>query len=129
MSGLPPLSGFIGKILILDATLSSPWLAWVWSVLLVSSIAVIFGMARAGSVLFWKSGSTGAEAIDVSPEIGAGIRLGVVAMLLAATVLLSALAGPATRLTAGTAGDLLARDRYVDAVLGQRPAAAAQAEP
>jgi multicomponent K+:H+ antiporter subunit D len=129
MAGLPPLSGFVGKVLILDATVATPLVAWIWSTVLVSSLVVIFGLARAGSVLFWKSGGTGAPAIELSPEAGAGIRLAVVGALLAATVLLSVFAGPVTRLTAATAGDLLASQRYIDAVLSPRPSANAKAAP
>ncbi|MEM9967486.1 MAG: monovalent cation/H+ antiporter subunit D [Pseudomonadota bacterium] len=57
MTGLPPLSGFIGKLLILDAGFESPIASWIWAVILVSSLISVVGFARAGSVIFWKAKS------------------------------------------------------------------------
>jgi len=53
MAGLPPLSGFLGKLLVLDAAYASDLMVWVWAVVLISSLVSIVGFARAGSVLFW----------------------------------------------------------------------------
>jgi multicomponent K+:H+ antiporter subunit D len=54
VSGMPPLSGFIGKWLILQASLGDPHMAWVLGVLLVTSLLVIMSLARSGSRLFLK---------------------------------------------------------------------------
>ncbi len=129
LAGLPPLSGFVGKVLILDATRSAPWAAWAWSILLASSIVVIFALARAGSVLFWTSGSDDAPPVRVAPESGVGLRFAAVAALLGTTVFLSAFAGPVTRHAGATAAALLTPDVYVEAVLGQRTTAAARVAP
>jgi multicomponent K+:H+ antiporter subunit D len=129
LAGLPPLSGFIGKLLILEATRAAPWAAWAWSILLASSVVVIFGLARAGSVLFWKSGSAGAALVDVAPVSRSGIRFAAVAALLGTTILLSAFAGPVTRHAGATASALLKPEVYVEAVLGQRPSATARIAP
>lgn len=55
MAGLPPLSGFVGKLLILTsvANQSSQW--FLWTIVLVTSLMVIVGFARSGSVLFWQT--------------------------------------------------------------------------
>ena len=55
-AGLPPLSGFLGKLLILDAMRAGADL--IWTVLLAASFFMILGLSRAGSVLFWKSHAT-----------------------------------------------------------------------
>jgi multicomponent K+:H+ antiporter subunit D len=52
MAGMPPLSGFIGKLLILDAFRDEAPL--IWTAILGSSFLMILGFARAGSTLFWK---------------------------------------------------------------------------
>ncbi|MEM7520780.1 MAG: monovalent cation/H+ antiporter subunit D, partial [Pseudomonadota bacterium] len=52
MTGLPPLSGFVGKLLILDAGFNTALAPWIWAVILVSSLVSVVGFARAGSVLF-----------------------------------------------------------------------------
>lgn len=53
MSGLPPLSGFIGKLLILNAALAHPDFFWILGVVLVSGLLMIIAVARAGSLLFY----------------------------------------------------------------------------
>ena len=55
MTGMPPLSGFIGKLLVLKATAGAPAMALIWSVMLATSLIAILGFSRAGSSLFWKS--------------------------------------------------------------------------
>ena len=52
--GLPPLSGFIGKLLVLETVTQSPAWPWLWAVVLVGSLLAMIGFARAGSVVFWK---------------------------------------------------------------------------
>lgn len=116
--GLPPLSGFIGKLLILDAARSHDAAPWLWGTILTTTLIGIVGLARAGSFLFWKS----AAAPGAPPR---GTRMLQVDMAPAAAmlVLLAALtlfAGPATDFAAAAARQLLAPEVYVEAVLGSR---------
>ena len=90
MAGLPPLSGFIGKLLILDAAFDTDMIVWVWAIILSSSLIAVVGFARAGSVVFWKAQSVEAaeDAAPVDPPstlafVAVG---GLVAMLIAHTV-------------------------------------------
>lgn len=55
MAGMPPLSGFVGKLLVLDAARDTEWANAVWAVVLIGSFVTIVGLARAGSLVFWKS--------------------------------------------------------------------------
>ena len=55
MTGLPPLSGFIGKLLILDGVRQSPFAPFIWATILITSLFVIVAFTRAGSTIFWKS--------------------------------------------------------------------------
>jgi multicomponent K+:H+ antiporter subunit D len=55
MAGLPPLSGFLGKLLVLDAAYDTNLVVWIWATVLIASLVSIVGFARAGSVLFWKA--------------------------------------------------------------------------
>ena len=57
MAGLPPLSGFLGKLLVLDAAYGTDLMVWIWVIVLGSSLISILGFARAGSIVFWKSQS------------------------------------------------------------------------
>jgi multicomponent K+:H+ antiporter subunit D len=126
MAGLPPLSGFIGKLLILDATRASAHAAWIWGVVLATSLVVILGFARAGTTLFWKS-----EAVGGPDPVPVPIRrtpIAATAALLAGTVLLSFFAGPLTTQFEAAARQLVAPGPYIEAVLGPRAGARALAE-
>lgn len=118
MAGLPPLSGFIGKLLILDATRSAMLGPWIWGLILLTSLAVIIGFSRAGSVLFWK-----AEAIGAPPETepaGSDRLPAVIAVsgLVAAMAALTFFAGPATNAFEGAVAQVLDPSGYIAAVLG-----------
>ena len=48
-----------GKVLILDAVRAVPGAAWIWGILLGTSLVVVLGFSRAGSLLFWKAEADG----------------------------------------------------------------------
>jgi multicomponent K+:H+ antiporter subunit D len=116
-AGMPPLSGFLGKLLILNASASSAWAPWIWTVLLATSLVVILGFARAGSAVFWKPADTADPALAVAPA-GGRLRAGAVAALLVGMAALTVLAGPATEHFRRTAGDIMDPAHYVAGVLG-----------
>lgn len=127
MAGLPPLSGFVGKLLVLDALADHALWVWVWAAVLGGSLLAVVGFARAGSILFWKSHAVQPEGADATPSEGRtaslaeqpapGLALGAAGALLAASVALTVLAGPAMRLAEQTADQLFARTPYIDAVV------------
>ena len=90
MAGLPPLSGFIGKLLILEASFSTDMAVWVWAIILSSSLIAVVGFARAGSVVFWKGQSVEYEEDAVLPDAPSTLAYaavgGLVAMLIAHTI-------------------------------------------
>ena len=117
MAGMPPLSGFIGKLQILDASRDSDAMVWIWSVILVTSLMCIIGFGRAGSVLFWKSSSLEGEIVvegakwPVLPIISACGMLG-------GLVALTVFAGPISHYLNGTADQIFDTSQYIRAVLG-----------
>ena len=61
--GMPPLAGFFGKLLILDAVRTSPHIAVVWSAILITSLLLILGFARFGIQTFWTRPRTDGAAV------------------------------------------------------------------
>ena len=54
VAGLPPFSGFLGKLVILQSVTLGVEKAWVWSAILISSLLIIIALSRAGTTLFWR---------------------------------------------------------------------------
>lgn len=54
MAGLPPLTGFFGKVMILHAVLDSPLMAAIFAVVLITSVLLVIALARSGSTLFYR---------------------------------------------------------------------------
>jgi len=134
-AGMPPLSGFLGKLLILDAARDNTLAVWVWAVILTSSLITIMGFARAGTMIFWKSHGLPRDDSMAEPKIEVEQRnpdddartpptpaLPFVATfgLLAGLVALTLFAGPVMRYTSATAGDLFAPQAYIETVLANR---------
>jgi len=117
-AGLPPLPGFIGKLMLLEASLGQPQVVAVWVVVLGVGFLTLVGLARAGSVLFW----------SVRPEVqgaSAGsspVLIGATVSLIGLSVLLSVFAAPVQRYTDAAARQLLDRAAYAEAVLGSATA-------
>jgi len=106
-AGLPPLSGFLGKLMVLQAALGP--MALVWAVVLLGSFFAIIGMSRAGSAVFWAPKS---ETIAPLPTSQMLAPAGLLALLVALTVF----AGPVQAWMAGTAAALHAPAPYIEAV-------------
>ena len=117
MAGMPPISGFIGKLQILNAARDGDTMIWVWSVILVTSLICIIGFGRAGSVLFWKSASVHGEIVveDANwPVLPIVAACGMLGCMIALTVF----AGPISAYLNGVADQLFDTSQYIRAVLG-----------
>lgn len=55
MAGLPPFSGFFGKIFILQATAESPYQLLIIITVLIVSLLSILAFTRLGLVIFWRA--------------------------------------------------------------------------
>ncbi|MDO9465704.1 MAG: monovalent cation/H+ antiporter subunit D [Thiobacillus sp.] len=115
ITGLPPLSGFLGKFMLLQAALDSPLLPWVWGVVLVTGLVSVIALARSGSLLFYRTHTSHDPAAQTPPTLAA---LAPVAGLLLLTVGMVIWAGPLSDYAGATALQLLQPQLYMDAVLG-----------
>ncbi|CAN5751441.1 monovalent cation/H+ antiporter subunit D [soil metagenome] len=115
VAGLPPLSGFLGKALILEAALPGPLVGWIWAVVLVSGLLGLLALSRAGIIMFWVVDPDDAMLTHTRCSTRAVLPA---AGLLATVVLISVFAGPLAAFTQATAEQLLAPGPYIDAVLG-----------
>ncbi|CEP36715.1 MULTISPECIES: monovalent cation/H+ antiporter subunit D [Halomonadaceae] len=100
VAGIPPFSGAFGKALMLNAAEGTQRL-WLWPLLLLTSLASLIALSRAGSTLFWRShrGTTSGSSLPACQWFG-------VIWLLSAAPLLVALAGPVSGYTQATAEQL-----------------------
>lgn len=110
--GLPPFSGALAKGWILSGTLGyeTPWL---WSLVLLATLAGLINASRAGTTLFWRTGPS------KSPK-GAliGKRRGIaIAGLLSTTVLISVFADSLSQFNMRTAHQVLDAPAYAQAIL------------
>ena len=126
MAGMPPLSGFLGKLLVLDALRQPEFMAWAWTAILVGSLVTIVGFARAGSALFWKSTSIPQPVPDPDVETlpeppyartATATEVAPVMLALAALAGLAIFAGPVTDYLEQTSLQLFDRAGYISAVL------------
>ncbi len=115
VAGLPPLPGFLGKLMILDSSAATPAQAWVWTVVLLAGFLTLICVARAGSILFWSvlpekfaQTSSGTSRRLMSATLG----------LLAMSLVLAVAASPFKRYTDAAAAQLADQSAYRKAVLG-----------
>lgn len=114
VAGLPPLSGFIGKLLLLSAVPPSDTAVWLWSVVLVAGLIVLVALSRAGSCLFWRTLDQPAVSRPADP-----VCLGSALTLLVSSPMLVFFAAPVMDFTRATAEQLLTPSGYVAAVVGE----------
>jgi multicomponent K+:H+ antiporter subunit D len=124
VAGMPPLAGFLGKALLLEAAARTPYAPWVWSIVLLASFGVIVALARAGSLVFWRPALPDAAA----PAAVAGtapVQAVAISVLLTVLAAAALLAQPLASYTGAAAQQLFDRRAYIDAVLGAEPVAPA----
>ncbi len=114
--GLPPLSGFLGKFLLLRAALDHVWMPGVMATVLVTGLLTLIALARSGSLLFYRTQS--AVVAPVGSALALAAELTPVAGLLLLVGALTVAAGPAAEYAQATASQLLQPYQYIHAVLG-----------
>lgn len=117
MAGMPPLTGFLGKLMVLDSARESASMVVVWAVILATSLVIIAGFARAGSLVFWKSAAVPAGPAAAAPARPA-LPLAAAGAMVGGMIALAIFAGPVSGYLEATAAGLYDTSDYLQAVLG-----------
>jgi multicomponent Na+:H+ antiporter subunit D len=104
ISGVPPLSGFWAKALVIDAAFraGSPWSAWLAAVALLAGFLTLYSMSILWTQAFWRSHRRGERAARRIPAA----MVAAVGLLAASTLGLGLGIEPAVRLSRAAARQL-----------------------
>lgn len=111
LAGVPPLSGFIAKVALVQAAFEHG-LHWVGVLLLVASLLGLLSIARLWNESFWAGAAPDAD--EARPRWQ---QLAPIAGLALLSLLISVAGGPLFEVTSSAARDLLSGEAYVRAVL------------
>jgi len=115
LAGLPPFSGFVAKLALVDAGMASG--AWVIvTVSLVGSILTLLSMTKIWLGAFW--GEITAPAVPASSRRSVTIMQSAAGIAVAGTIAVAIVAGPLWTVSERIATDLLDRAPYITAVRG-----------
>jgi multicomponent Na+:H+ antiporter subunit D len=123
LAGIPPLSGFVAKVGVVAPMLGAGQYVLA-AVALSVSLLTVLSMARLWEESFWKPASVPSSSV-ARPRLGAAI-LAPIVFLVSLTMALTILAGPISSMTMRAAEQLLDRNTYVRAVLGEEVPRAAR---
>ena len=116
VAGLPPLPGFLGKLMVLQSAAATPAHTVVWAVVLTGGFLTLIGLARAGTILFWQVLPADGQPV----ASGSSWRLTSATLgLLGLSLVLAVAASPLKRYTDAAAAQLSDPAVYAKAVLGQ----------
>ncbi len=117
--GLPPLSGFVAKLFILQTTATTASWVVLWATILGTTLIGVIGFARTGSTIFWKASPSGADPINRLTRSSTDLIAPTILVGLLAALTIGA--GWATTQAQATAAQIFEPQRYITAVLGSVP--------
>lgn len=112
--GLPPLSGFTAKVMMLMTVQSHTAAPWLWTLMLAGGLISLITLGRAGTIIFWKTlpekphTSRAVSFVHAFPALA----------LLTISPLLVLFGGPLSEFAYATADQITHPAQYVEAVLG-----------
>ncbi len=119
MAGLPPLTGFFGKVMILAAAVESPLMAPIFAVILISGLIMVIALARTGSRLFYQSQATPGHPAHPTPRNARtpmpGLAMSIAPLAIATVMVVGA--QPLSEWLETTAVQITTPSGYLDAVM------------
>ncbi len=117
LSGLPPFSGFVGKLALVQAGLDGRQYALVVTAVVVS-LLTLYSMAKVWTLGFWSPAPADSGTASL-PRQTARLLAGPAAVLGILTIAMGLAAEPLITYTTAAAENLLNREPYINAVLGE----------
>lgn len=124
MAGLPPFSGFLGKVFILQASAHSPYQGVIIASILIVSLLSILAFTRIGFILFWRAtkpefrpNSAAFIAYQALPEQSPARNDKTIYLLLAGLMLYVICANPIQRYMFNTAEQMQNKALYESIIL------------
>ena len=115
LAGLPPLSGFFAKFVVIKAGVdASSW--WATGFALLVGLLTLYSMIKIWSEVFWKANPS--ESTDTLKQPLSAWMVLPVALLCAMTVSIGIFGEQLLQIAEHTANQLLNREGYIQAVLG-----------
>jgi multicomponent Na+:H+ antiporter subunit D len=124
LAGVPPLSGFVAKVGVITPMLGSGQYLLA-AVALCVSLLTVLSMARLWEEAFWKPAPVASSASALHSRLALPI-LAPIVFLVGLTLALTVFAGPVSTVTMRAAGQLLDRNTYIRAILGEEVPRAAR---
>jgi multicomponent Na+:H+ antiporter subunit D len=112
---VPPLSGFLGKLAILEGTFDAG-AYWVGGIVLVVGLLTLLSMGRTWSDAFWRPAANEGDLATAGRPL-----LIAISGLSLVTLAITFAAGPLFEVTSRAAHQLLQPEEYMRAVLGGTP--------
>jgi multicomponent Na+:H+ antiporter subunit D len=116
LAGIPPLSGFVSKLALVDAGVEAHQYAIV-GVSLVVSLLTLFSMVRVWAGVFWSPAEQPQPESSTARASDSRLMYAATAALVAGSIVIAAAAGPIYAFSERAARDLVDRESYVTEVL------------
>ncbi|NTV41833.1 MAG: Na+/H+ antiporter subunit D [Syntrophobacteraceae bacterium] len=124
IAGIPPLSGFWGKLMLIQAGLDAKQY-WVVASILVASLLTLYSMMKVWAEAFWREPSDGSPAPPNGHQGQTSVLPRALLIPVAALVLLSALMGiwpePVYQAAVLASRQLADPGQYIQTILGGKP--------
>lgn len=123
IGGMPPLSGFFAKVMMLMMVKDSAGAPWIWGLVLGGGLLALVALGRTGIIFFWKplpvdEPEIGPEYSRASVPVHAPADLLPAAALLGISPLLVIFGGPIAEFAFAAADHVVNPVHYIEAVFG-----------